>query len=703
MNFAEVMEAKSPAVITKTTMRTRSSDFEMVRDIEQINDGWVRANERNQERYFDNYRMYVDIDGGSWDRKDYAELRRLRRHPVSIPIASQKIRTLAGSIQTEKFDFEFQPLKVTESTLTKGIKYWYYADKEQYNYDYVDNEILIRGLGAGIGISEMVIKYDIRKTGAISFISTLLGSVIKDPYWWSNDLKDWKRAIKHAWMTAQEQLDYFEISDPQLEQQAYMDKRGGEVYEPMGDVDFLERVPHRYGSRMLVIEYRWLEPYRTTRLYGKVGGKWIPFPLEIDEKEARKWKNFYGIESAEDIREYPYEDEVLKFSTICPQGTRAILAREVTHDVQCGFIGFFPFSACREMGVDKGIMDAYKDIQRTFQYRESKKDDILASIGMGQIAVDKNALEAGQIDELKQNITKADYMMEVDGDPSKVFGKIPMGEVPQGIWQDIAGMIDLFDRVSPVTPAMEGATTKGEAGITLEMRHTITKLGSLIYYDNWQNHLMTKAEAWYNQARITYKGLHEEIPRNDQPGTIEFNSPLGNGQYLNSVEELPRARVIVTLAKTSPTEQASKRYMYFDMAKMLSANPQIAIEQFRIVMNKMIQTLELTPEERMKYTMIAEIQEQNDIIKLFTERESLLSTMLQSKVGQAQAQMMLQQLQGNLQQAMQQGGGGGGGEVPESISAPVPPTGGEMSEMPMQGGELEPGRGVETIRGEFQP
>ena len=700
MNIADVMEAKSPAIL-KTPMRIRSSDYEKVREIERINSSWVDADAANRERLFDNLRMYMDIDGGSWNREDLAELRRLDRHPISIPIAAQKIRTLAGSIQSEKFDFEYQPLNVKESTLTKGIKHWYYADKEQYNYSYTDNRTLIRGLNM-LGIDEMGIRYDIRKTGGIGFFPNLPGTVIKDPYWWSDDLKDWKRAIKHAWLTAQEQLDHFEISDPQLEQRAYMDKRGGEQYEPLGDVDFLESVPHTYGSKLLVIEYRWLEPFKTTRLYGKVGSKWIPFPLEIDEAETRKWKNFYGIKNAEDIREYPYEDEVLKFTTICPQGTNALLAREVVHDVQCGFIGFFPFSACREMGVDKGVMDAYKDIQRTLQFRESKKDDILSSVGTGQMAVDKNALEAGQIDELKQNITKADYVMEVDGDPSKVFGKLPIGEVPQSIWQDIMGMIDLFDRVSPVTPSLEGAATKDESGVLFEMRHAVTKLGVLIYYDNWQNYQMWKAEAWYNQARITYKGLHEEIPLSDKPGTMEFNSPVGNGQYLNSVADLPRARVVVTLSKSSPTEQASKRFMYFDMAKMLSANPEAVIEQFRLVMNKMIETTEMTPDERKEFEVLKELQSQNDIIKLLTERESLLSTMFQSKVGQAQAQQMLKQMQQSLQQAMEGGGGGGGGETPEAISEAQPPAG-APPELPAPEGELAPGQEVPVRGGTFQP
>lgn len=703
MTIAEqVKEKETPNILLKTSVQQRSSNGQRVRDIEDINRRWTQADHANRIRLFENLRAFFDINGGAWDREALAEMRRQGRHPVSFNIAEQKLRTLAGSIQSEKWDFEFLPTNVKESSLTQGIKHKYYKDKEQYNYSASENKTLMRGL-IQIGIEEMEIEYDIRPTGAIAFNSRLPGTVIKDPYWLSDRLKDWTRAIKHSWMTPKEIIEYFESDDSRLQLMARLDEISGEVYEPVGDVDILQNMPETWGSKLLIIEYRWLETIKTTRLYGKVpGGRWVPFPLDVSESEARALMKFYEIESAEDMREYPYIDRVLKYTTICPSGSTDAILSEGNHPVQCDFIGFFPFSAAREMGVDKGVMQSLLDIQRSLDYRESKKEDVIAAAAAGAKVVDIDALPNGQrsLEELKQNITKPDYVLGVQGDPSKVIAIMPTGEVPKDIWNDIHSLIDMFDRVSPVTPALEGAESKGESGILFEMRHSVTKLGTLILYDNWQGHLTDKAEAWYNQARITYKGFYEEVPLHEKPGSIEFGAPLGDGKYLNSIETLPRARVVVTLSTTSPTEQMSKRAMYYDMAKMLSANPEMAKQQFRIVMNRMIDTIEMPADEKERYKEIAKIQEQIDILELFTQREGLISQMLQSKVGQAQAQAMLKQMQGQMMGGMQ----GGEEGAPPAISRRQPELTAPAGELATQTvGERAPGQAIPTSRGEFQP
>ncbi len=699
MSLADIIEEKNaPYVATKTTKGQRGSDFQKFRDVWQLNDQWTDADKNNRDRLFENLRAFFDINGGAWDHEALAELKRQGRHPVSFNIAEQKLRTLAGSIQSEKFNYEFMALNLRDYPILQAIKHWYYADKEQYNYTYSENKTLIRGL-VHSGDEEMEIKYDIRPTGAISFSPRLPGTVIQDPFWLSDQLKDWKRAIKHSWMTPQEILDHYEIDDPQLEALALQNFQSGQTYEPRENVDDYENSPQTYGSQLLVVEFRWLEPIKTTRLYGKKpDGKYLPFPLEVKESEARKIMRQYQI-TAEDVKEFPYEDEVLKYTAICPQGTQRTLVdgNGLNHPVQCGFIGFFRFSAAREMGLNKGVMESILDIQRTLNYREMKKDDVIASGGVGAIAVNIDALPNGKdtLKEINENKTRPDYTLGVEGDPNKIFGNFPVGDVPNAIWQDISGLIDMFDRVSPVTPALEGSASNDESGVLFEMRHAVTKLGTLILYDNWQNHLTNKAEAWYNQAQITYKGIYTEVPLYDQPGTVEFNSPDyvdGEKIYVNSVEDLPRGRVVVSLSKSSPTEQMSKRAMLFDMSKMLAANPEMAKQQFRVVMNKMIDTLELTPQERAQYRTLATIQEQIDIIELFTQREGLIANMLQSKVGQAQATAMLDSLESQMQQSMQQPEG-----APRQES-PAPP-----AELPEPDQSQSPGAPVDTIRGEFQP
>jgi len=692
---------------TKTNRTIRSSAFETVKWIDDLHDKWVDADIRNRERMFSALMAYFDIDGGSWEADDLAEVKRQGRHPTSFNIAAQKINTLAGSILSEELDFNYMTQDIVKSVLIDNVKNLYYYDKEQNDYKFSARKTCIRGL-IHLGIEELEIRYDIRPTGSICFTPRLPGYIHKDPYWRSDRLKDWKRAMKDGWLTAQEAIDLFQVDDPMLEQFARMDKMGGENYQPIENVNDFKNIPETHGSRLLFIEYRWLEQLKTTRLYMNLpGGKVIPLPLNVKENEVKKFMKIFKVENAEDINEYPYEDQILKYSVICPNGTTKPILENKDHPVQCGSIGFFPFSSCREMGIDKGVMEAYLDIQRTINFRESKKDDIIASGGVGATVVDVNKLVRGkdQLKEIAEGKTRPDYVCEVDGDTNSVFGKFPAGDVPQDIWRDIGNLVDMLDRVGPVTPALEGAHERDESGRLFEMRHAVSKLGTMVFYDNWLQHEEDKAEGWYNQAQITYKGIYMNIPNAEKPGFVEINTPVGNGMYGNSIDMLPRAKIIVTLSKTSPTQQMEKRALYYDMAKMLAANPEASLPQYRRVVNKMLETIEKTPEEKQSFKMISNLQEQNDIIKLLAERETLIMQMKQSQVGSAQSDMALQQLNQQLtemmgQQPQQPGQAPGGVQEPavytEENEVQLPP----LNE---GGGSERPGQTIETSRGEFQP
>lgn len=639
----------------KTNKEIRSSGYERVRWIQDKHDKWVESHQLSRDRMFASLKAYFDIEGGAWDSDDYTELQRQGRHPVSFNISAQKINTLGGSILSEKLDFDYMTQEIEKSQLIDNVKPLYYYDKEQEDYQFSARKTCIRGL-LHRGDEEIGIRYDIRPSGSIFFNPRLPGTIHYDPNWRSDRLKDCKRAMKDAWLTPNEILCHFQINDVMLEQYARMDSLSGEDYEPIENVDDFETIPGKHGSKLLVIEYRWLEEIKTTRLYMNLpGGQIIPLPLKTDEKQVRKFMQLFKVENADAINEYPYEDQILKFSVICPDGTTKPIVEEKTHPIQCGYIGFFPFSSCREMGIDKGVNEAYLDIQRTLNYRESKKDDIIASGGAGATTVDSTKLMRGkdQLREIAENKTKSNYICEVQGDPNNVFGKFPTGDVPQDIWRDLGSLVDMLDRVGPVTPALEGAHERDESGRLFEMRHAVSKLGTLIFYDNWLQHEEDKAEAWYNQAQITYKGIYMKVPRRDSPGSVEINTPMGNGMYGNSIDMLPRAKVIVSLSKSSPTEQMSKRELYYDMAKMLSANPEASLPQYRKVINKMIETIELSPKEKQNFQMISDLQEQNDIIRLLSEREQLIMQMKQGQVGSMQADAMLAQLNTQLQGMLQ--------------------------------------------------
>lgn len=706
------MQARSaPGLNTATTFMQRGSNFQRVSEIETLSTKWVEANKPERDRLFDNLKAFFAIYGGAWTDAALKDLKRQGRHAVSINISEQKLRTLAGSIQSEKWDFNFEPMNVDENSLTRDIKYYYYADKEQNNYGHSENKTLLRGL-IHSGYEEIDIAYDIRKTGSIVFLPGLPGMVIPDPFWQDDILKNWRRAIKHAWLSPREIQEKYDTDDPYIAELARQEDPQGESYERNENVDMYEDVPANRGSKKLVIEYRELKKLKTTRLHAKLpNGSYYAFPLNVTKDQVQRFVKQQGI-SYEDTKEYPYEDDLLEVETICPTASRVAILSKGKHRVQCGFIGFFPFSAAREMGINKGVMESLLDVQRMLNYRESKKEDVIATMAAGATAVDIDALENKKkdLDNIKKNKTRPDFVLGVHGDPNKVMAKFPTGEVPQSIWNDIAGLIDLFDRVSPVTPALEGQASADESGVLFEMRHAVTKLGTLILYDNWRQHLMNKAEAWYNQALISYKDMYWKVKRTDGPGFVEFNSPVYDGDrkgYENQIADLPRSRVIVTLSKFSPTEQYSKRLMLYDMTKIFSAHPELFKQQIRVVNDLLVGTLELSTEDREVYKRISTLQQQNDMLELMTHRETLIASGLQAKLTQGQIMQMIQQLQAELGATMG-GGQGQGGQpnVPRAISydegrPELPPA--EITEPEGAGLELQPGAEVETSRGVFVP
>jgi len=288
---------------------------------------------------------------------------------------------------------------------------------------------------------------------------------------------------------------------------------------------------------------------------------------------------------------------------------------------------------------------------------------------------------------------------------------VPTNPIPENIFRDFASILDMFDRVLPVTPALEGAATSQESGILFEMRHAVTKLGTYRLYKNWQQFLNDKAEAWYNQAGITYKDIYRKVKRTDASGFVEFNKvDYRNGQrvYINSIEQLPRAEVNVHLANSSPTEQMSKRLQLFDMNKIFAANPELFKPQIRVVNHELLKTLDLSPEEKEYQNMLFEIQKQIDVVEEFTKLEGLKSSIAQSKAATAQSQAMVMQLNAQMAQATGQAAGPPESVTPAGPQLP-PPEEAAQGALPPEGfvSEGEPagaaGQAINTSRGSFQP
>jgi hypothetical protein len=686
-----------PEIATKTSKVLRSSDAELVYWIDTENKRWLDAQEEERDRYFQALRAFMDIQNGSWPDRERAELLASGRHANSINIAKQKMETLSGSLLSEEYDYSFEPVDVDRNTLTNDIKHWYYQDKEQYNYSSADRDTNMSGL-LHSGTQELYIDYKMRRTGALAFRTCLDATVLKDPYWQTSDIKEWRRGIKHGWYTAKGMIDKWHTNDPQIQTLALSEELGGLRYERGDDVEWNKEVPRLYGSKNLVIEYRWLEEFQTTRLHMQLpSGDWIALPLDIKEDEVRDIMAQFQVESWEAIREYPYEDDVLFYAIVTPDVSRTAILGKGKHPIQTGTLGWPRFSATRMSGIEKGMFEYILDIQRTFNYRQSKIDDVIASAAAGATAYDKGKIDKNTARRLEKDKTRPDAMIGVDGDPNNVFGLLPVQQVPEHLFREVNNLVDLFDRVSPIVPALEGATTPDESGILFELRHAVAKLGTLRLLQNWQQFLMDKAEMWYNQACLTYKGIYRKIPRVDAGGDVEFNAPdyrEGSKVYINSVEDLPRARVIVGLKRSSPTEQMSKRLQLFDMNKIFSAHPELFKSEIRATNHELLKTLDLEPAQKEYYEFLFEIQKEIDLIEELARLETGKANIANSKVITEQAKAMLQGLTQQAQARTQPRA-----PAREAVSPAMPPR------QPAAPAEPRPGTisPVETSRGQFQP
>jgi len=645
---------------TKTSRKVRSSDGEFVRYVEDKHRRWVDYHADSRRRLYDCLEAVLDINGGMWPKKERDEITTARRHATSINIAKQKIETLTGSLMSEKFDFDFKPLDMNTNTLVESTKHWYYADKDQYKYDMVDGQTNMSGL-IHSGVQGMYIDYGIRRTGAIGFKHYTDGSVLQDPFWQDNDQKNWREAMVDGYLTAAQMIETFDIKDPIIHKLADSDLFLGDTYQSSENIRAWENLPSRQGSRFLVTEYRWMEKLKTTRLHAKLqDGGWFAFPIIVKENQVRDFIGRMEI-GWDDIYEFPYEDNLLYYGIISPDLTGVspdLIFVRGRHPIQCGSIGLFKFSSNRMFGIDKGVFEYMLDLNRTLNYRQSKMDDIIASAASGMTLVNKDRVggDAG-VKKLVQNKTRPDYVHPVNGDPSSVAALFPVGQIPEHIFREVNNIIDLFDRVSPVTPALEGSGKSGESGRLLEMRHEITQLGTVRLYNHWQRFQMDKAEAWYNQAQITYKDLYRKVPTADKTGFVEFNAPAfrdtpGGRQkvYINSISDLPRARVVVKLSKSSPTKKMARRLELFDTTKMLAGNPELFAKEIRILTNDLIATIERDPEEQAKLERMQSLQEMRDILEVFTQIEQLKSQGMEAKAMQLQLAQMMQKLQPEGQQ-----------------------------------------------------
>ena len=374
-------------VIISDRKRRMSSDYEMVN---KVHNEWLRnfeAGAAKRARAERNWRAHSGLEGGAWSDKDKDQLTREDRVAQIFNICGPKVNTLAGSLVSEVFDYDWHPIDGVRSKCTESIKDTYFVDKEMFDYD---SQIRLWARDACVQAGE--IKQEVtRRTNGLPYIRLTHKNpafITRDEHWISQDDRDCESLWEVYHLSADALHRLYKAKGPivlnALETER---KQGGDWEEIPRFFSQIER--ETKGNLYRVIEHHWLDHINTTRLVGRVreSSTRMPFPITEDKKRLEMFIAAHNIDPYT-LKETPYFDKIHMLTTVCPSLVSDSLLANGKSENQCGArLPYFHLACERVNGQDLGVVDKLIHIQQTVDKREMKLTDLIAtSQGRWQIS-----------------------------------------------------------------------------------------------------------------------------------------------------------------------------------------------------------------------------------------------------------------------------------------------------------------------------
>lgn len=628
---------------------------------------------RNSLRSFRNWRAYFAIDGGQWPDKSLQKLVDADRHAATYNIIGPKVDTLAGSLASEVFDLDWKPVEGIRNSLTEAVKTSYYSDKDLCNYEkQVEDVTKDAMIYRGVMKMEMSDKHNPLRN--ICFRRVTPGFFLPDPHWISDDDNDLEKCWEVFHLTAMQVKNVYGVSSSTIEAHIKNDLRSGDQYE---EEDQYSRFHNQHitkgshhrltsGSLHKVIEFHYMENIATQRIIGQIIGspRWIPFPLTNEEEALEK----FMVENKVDpltMKPVPYKDRVHHVVTVAPSLKTDGPLQEGISEIQTKRLPYIILSANRAHGQDKGIVDDIIDIQQTINKRESKLTNMIDTATGGGKLVNKDLFKtADQRKRFESDNAKPDYVEFVDGDEmskERAVHYLNNNQFPSTLINQLERMWEIIDRVSKVPAAMDAISgSANESGILFDRKLEVSRLGLVTIINRVKNFRKTMAEMYYEQWQLSYNGPERMMAPNDGDRQVILNKRVfdkkqGRLYIENRPDQIPRSMVIVRESKSSPNRKMRDRAVYSELFNLSTqANPEYTSFFFQ----KLIETMDLSDEDKVELDVISSFQKIRDRKRLSAEISTLDSQEKQAALTSLQSILSMQQLSG--------GGGEAEGPVPTS-------------------------------------
>ncbi|MCL2182071.1 MAG: hypothetical protein FWB85_01195 [Chitinispirillia bacterium] len=621
-----------------------SSDYELARNV--INEAGRAVSARSNDRSRCNKArsMYFGANSGQWDAEDLKVLFEQGRPATQFNVIGPKIDALVGSLVSDIPDLSWAPVQGEGSHVTEAIAEAYYSDKELFDYDSTINDVFLDAIiHSGCAYLHVNNWYGSKR---IRLSREEPGRVVFDPRWTTNNDRDCELLYRFRYLTPEQLKDEYSFKSDEIERRI-REMKANPLEFPSGGRQSKQHLDNIVGDEYKIVEKHYLKRIKGNRLIGRRrdAQQWVVFPINRDEAYCSYFAELNNIDPFS-IEESPYEDRMHYVTTVC-ESLQMSLVEHGKSDVQVNGLPFYHLTAKRQGGQDMGIVEDLIDLQQTINKRESLITEMIASAGGGATFYDDELfLKAGSKEEFAKNKNRPGHPFFVPLSHSqRPYMHLANNQYPDAAFNQSARMLkDFLPLLSRASDALSSITESGDSGILFERKFQLNLITNTGFNRRMRQFINNIGEGFFYQWQINNSGAPHTVELKGGR-RLTLNQPGEGGVVHNSVEDLPRCRVVVTENAKSPTFTARQQGFAGEMLRNL--DPSVSPELHAIMQTTLMNTLPIQAD-------------QQDNIKSACERAIITGRMMQMKnisalqVALQSDTLQGQQIQMSLDQMWQQ-------------------------------------------------
>ena len=588
---------------------------------------YLRRNRSEITRERDNWRLYDGTDYGQWSEQNIASAVQEGRPLSTYNFAKKFIDTTVGALIADPFENSYDTELGDDVQAAMLLNELFLEDKDLLKWD----PQVLQFTRAGFifrGYLQIYIDREKDKRGRIGLRYIHGDKVTSDPDRQTMDINSNKDFYTHAWMSAQQIKDKYDIDTEEINTliRLYENQETGTVSEGTGTSSD--------GSSNAIYD-------RSAEFYDDKNGLF----LVLDRYTLKKTKYFDVYDPSEaavlctkpkdeaelladsmrvlgkEVKLIPHFVKECRVRTTCPAMSLKMVLEEGKYELQLDRYPFFEFSSDQINGRPNTYADILKDPSVAFNKRENTATHILMTTVNNALLIEEDAVD-GDEDRIKKigktrNRPGAYFKVSPGTISGNKIKHLDHGTPPNDFLNAASHIRDIFNDLTPAVPAMQATSSKNDSGVLFQSKvqqamiamQIPTKLLKGVWEDIGDAYFMAAKQVYTYPMKFVSSRTKEVFYLNVEGGI--------------NMRTIPRLRVNVSQSPTSETYRRRLIQNYLAIAQYMQNSPFTLATLQRIVLG----ALPDIPK--------AELEQLQEAAKLEADAQEV---MLMAQVQQAQAQ-----------------------------------------------------------------